>query len=58
MSLFATPTPDYKNQSASAESRPQGIRDWLSRLLRTPTPAYREVPAPGAYKVHDDGTAE
>ena len=43
MSLFSTPTPEYKDQGQRPEPRPSRLRYWLSLLLRTPTPAYKKA---------------
>lgn len=42
MSLFKTPTPNYKQQSANGGiQHPRGLYGWLASLLSTSTPVYK-----------------
>ena len=46
MSFFRTKTPTYKGQPDSPPARGLNWPQWLLDLFQTPTPAYRDAPAP------------
>jgi hypothetical protein len=47
MSIFKTPTPDYRSQKSNGRVEPgRSLWEQITSLFRTPTPKYKRPPAP------------